>query len=112
MDTVFAELKTAKELVADTDADWFNIKPLGGKWTKIHAGVAYDYYHATPNAVAASDFCDACGIDYPVRFSTNLYGQERSITMARYWCAKMTYYLFNLHGRRWKRKQLFRRVGS
>ena len=53
------------------------MRPLGGKWTIEHVGVAYDYFLCKPrNNSTEMKWAVENGLGQERRFSTNAYGVE------------------------------------
>lgn len=89
---LYEAMGEAKEAVGEQESLMFQSRPLMGKWTLAHTGVVCDAYQARAVGDHAIQFCVEFGIQQPVRFSTQLYGQEGALTLCRYWCSKLSFF--------------------
>ena len=79
--------------------DKFTWTVRGGKWTKLHKGLAFDCYLGYGRAGVPSAFCKAFGLRRSFSLSIRAYGEAPCISMVKAWCHRMAF-LFDrwVHG--------------
>jgi hypothetical protein len=91
---VFEELQAARKLlVGPVDTiEHFKVSPLGGAWTAANLGVAFEAYQGKAVGAHVGEFCQRYHLQKAARFDVNLYSPEGSVTMATFWCERMTFF--------------------
>ena len=91
-EALLAAMAVAKKAADEVEESlFFRTRPLMGRWTMEHAGVACDAYQSRAVGEEAIAFCVHFSLLQPVRFSTLLYGVPGALTCCRFWCSKMTF---------------------
>ena len=88
-DDVAEAMALAYAEVSDESLCGFGIRPLCGKWTAAHVGVAQDAWQAYAVHQDQKDWCWRYGFNTTARFNISLYGREGALTCCRYWVSKM-----------------------
>jgi hypothetical protein len=92
LDLLAAKRKELRAMGAEDSID-FTYTVLGGKWTKEHAGVAYDAYRAEAKSKKAKAFMHRYYFVPTASFHISLYSEPVAIIMVSNWIARMQYFL-------------------
>lgn len=93
-------LEAARALSATSlgRTELFKVVPLGGVWTARNRGVAFDAYQGRSVGADTALFCERYRLQKAARFDTSLYSIQGALSMARAWCARMTFFFRGLEG--------------
>ena len=102
MHDVFLELhmKRAEVLGDMEDRAAFPVKLLGGAWTAMHRGRAFDAFKAEAASKEVVAFCTRFRMPKSARFDISLYGEAGASSLCHGWSRKMAYLYgcFRSHG--------------
>lgn len=70
----------------------FRVKPLGGDWLAMHAGIAIDAWQSTAVGGAVAEWCARYHLQSSARFDISLYGNGGALTCARFWAQKSAFF--------------------
>ena len=89
----FNEAKEAYSLDGDDFAHW-SVKPLGGKWTRVHKGKAFDAFRGAPaRGSPAMAWATQYRMQQAARFDIGPYTVAGAWTLAKTYCAKCEHFL-------------------
>ena len=81
-----------RELQGAEEGPDFSTKILGGKWTRMHKGRAYDAIVGLAAKGGPHDWCRRYGLNVEASFSLQKYGEEAASTLALQWCKVMQFF--------------------
>jgi hypothetical protein len=94
-EAAFAALEAKRmemDAIASKPADHFKTQLLGGAWTALHSGVAFDNVKGYPSGKAATLWLQSYFGVRQITFALKKFGDEIAAFLALQWCRRMEYF--------------------